>query len=116
MKLDRSDVFYSKTTEFLKDLEHYTGPRGRSPSPAKKFWLDHPDLIKAVLACGIPQNRIYAFAKQNELPVPSESTFTGWVKEWRKEAHAEALAMEAIAPHESSNGYVPDAEKVLATV
>lgn len=110
------DPLAANAKEFLGDLEHYTGPRGRLPSPAKKFWLTHPDLIKAVLACDIPQNKIYAFAKKNELPVPSESTFTGWVKEWRKEAQVEAQAMEAIAPHESKNGYVPDAEKVLATV
>lgn len=101
---------------FCDDLKHYTGPkRGRAVSEEKAFWITHPELIKAVLESDAPIKALYTFAKRNGLPLPTEGTFSGWVSRWRKEAQAEAQAMEAIAPHES-NGYTPSAEKVLATV
>ena len=101
---------------FCDDLKHYTGPkRGRKVTKEKAFWLDHPELIKGVLESDAPIKVIYSFARTNELPLPTESTFSSWVSHWRKEAQAEAQAMEEIAPHES-NGYIPSAEKVLAPV
>lgn len=102
-----------KISEFCKDLESYVGPkRGKKLSAERRFWDSHPELIATVIAADVPVKSIYAFAQQNELPLPGQSTFGSWLKEWRKQVE-ESEAQLGTTP--STNGHV-SSEKVLVEV